>query len=145
MTKTELPLKLFACCFVIFVAAFMPWGSVGFGSLPFFGANVNLSQTINGWNGNVSLLRILIPNWIVVAIAAALAVIGWLRVNGTEVQPKTSFYLALYGALHSGVFVSSMIFGGGVQVGIGSIATLAAFVAILRSRAKADALPTYGD
>lgn len=141
MNKPQLPLKLFACCFVIFVAAFMPWGSVGFGSLPFFGANVDLSQTITGWNGNISLLHIMIPNWIVVAIAAVLAVIGWLRANGTDVQPKVIYRLAFYGALHSGVFVFSMLSGHGVQVGIGSLATLAAFISILRTREKADNTP----
>ena len=127
MGKRDLPLGLFAWCFVIFVASFMPWAT-GPVLFPFFGS---ISAIATGWTGNVNFLGIVIPNWVAVVLAAALAAIGWMRANAVDVDPKTSYWLALGGVVHSAFFLFSVL-GGGGRIGLGSLATLVAFIAILR-------------
>ena len=123
-------MALFAWCFIIFVAAFMPWGKSGFIVLPISGAT--LSQIATGWTGHISVIGILIPNWVVVVIAAAIAFIGWLRANSVEVKPNLSLWLTLYGLIHTIIFLYSAItFRGTPQLGIGSIITVIAFVVIM--------------
>ncbi len=127
MTKRDLPVGLFGWCFVILVAAFMPWATS-----PLFSVFAPVSAVVTGWTGNITLLGIVIPNWLSVALAAALAGIGWFRANSTEIAKKTDFWLALVGTLHSSFFVFSVFTGRGAQLGLGAIATLVAFVAIFR-------------
>ncbi|PQV64653.1 hypothetical protein B1R32_104147 [Abditibacterium utsteinense] len=136
MIKRDLPFGLFAWCFVVFVAAFMPWATnpVVF---PFFGS---ISAIATGWTGNINFLGIVVPNWLSVVLAIALAVIGWLRANSVDTKPKLSFWLALCGAGHSLFFILSAIFGGPAQIGLGSVATFVSFVAILRLLKKSNAV-----
>lgn len=76
------------------------------------------------------------PNWIAVIIAVALAAIGWLRANAVEVKPKLPLWLAWCGAGHAFFFIASVFMRGPAQLGLGSVATLVAFIAILRSLKK---------
>lgn len=128
MIKRDLPFGLFAWCFVVLVAAFMPWATSPV-MFPFFGS---ISGIATGWTGNVNFLGMIVPNWLSVILAVALAVIGWLLANLVETKPKLSFWLALCGAGHALFFIASAIFGGPAQIGLGAIATFVSFVAILR-------------
>lgn len=128
MAKRDLPYGLFGWCFLVFIAAFMPWATTP----TFFSFFAKADFIITGWNGNNSLLGVTIPNWVAVALAATLVTIGWFRAHGAEIDPKVDFRLALCGVLHAGYFVLSVLFGRGAQLGLGSILTLVAFVIIFR-------------
>jgi hypothetical protein len=68
-----------------------------------------------------------------VAFAAALAVLGWLRAHQTEVKPGLDLKLAQLGAGHALIFILwVLIWGRPAILGLGSLATLGAFIAIIR-------------
>ena len=93
--------------------------------------------------GNINFIGIVVPNWLAVVLAISLAVIGWLRANSVETNPKISFWLALCGAVHAFFFLASAIFGGPAQIGLGSVATFVSFVAILRLPKKNNVVLPY--
>jgi hypothetical protein len=139
MMKRDLPYELCAWCLVILVAAFMPWAASAV-SLPFFGSVGSAAAT--GWTGSINFLFILIPNWLGVVLAAGIAAIAWLRIKGVELKPELSYRLALAGTIHAGVFIVWVVFGGWPPaLGLGSIGTLAAFIAIVRLLKKNAELP----
>lgn len=136
--KRDLPLTLFAWCFVIFVAAFLPWGSVGFFPFPLLGSQ-GFSVTVTGWTGGINVLGMLIPSWILVVIAASLAFIGYLRTRSVPLNPSLPHWLMVYGIFHTALFIAYTLLGrGGPNMGIGSLVTLVAFISLFRAHKKAE-------
>jgi hypothetical protein len=93
---------------------------------PFFGS---IGAIATGWTGNINFLGVIVPNWVAVILAIALAVIGWLRSNSVDIKPKLPFWLALCGAGHAFFFIVSVFMAGPAQLGLGSVATLVSFIA----------------
>lgn len=107
----------------------MPWAS---SPVVFpFGGSVSAIST--GWNGSINYLFILVPNWLAVIFAAALAVVGWLRGKGIEFKPGLDMKLAQLGAGHALIFILwVLVWGRPAIFGLGCFATFVAFVAIVR-------------
>jgi hypothetical protein len=124
---------------VIFVSAFMPWGTVRNAQLNLpnvrftgqippneFGPSMNPAMfnggfpgvtfdiTMTGWNGMLTLGGLRIPNWLVVLAAAAVAALEWLAVNRVWTAPiALLFAIAGYAALHAVALGAVLGFGGG--------------------------------
>ena len=84
---------------VIFAASFMPWGeirgtaTVNFPFLPkgaevpdLFGG-MEIVATVTGWNGNMNLGRLKLPNWLVVFAAVSVATLCWLKATSLWAAP----------------------------------------------------------
>jgi hypothetical protein len=149
MKKNALPGFVVAAV-VVFVASFMPWGSMrGSPSSPFTGGmfpggnpfgGLQMTFTINAWSGHATLLGITVPNWVVVA-AAAIAVIAVLgSTRAWNADPLINIALAIYGTLHLGLIV--FILGSKGSLGIGSILTLICFLGLLFLSIKAAREPS---
>jgi len=129
---------------LIFTAAFMPWGEIRatptlnspfgggfpFGDSPFSGMTMTI--TITGWNGNITLGGLTLPNWLVVLAAAGVATLCWLKAATVWDAPRAVlFALAGYGLLHAGFALLVLMSSGKGSAGIGSLLTALAFIAIL--------------
>src|SRR5262245_52734307 len=84
---------------VIFAASFMPWGTIrvrvgrgpatldlpfkpnGTHPLPDEVASVEYGVRVTGWNGNMLLGSLELPNWLVVVAAIGVATLCWLKVT----------------------------------------------------------------
>ena len=140
-----MPVGIIVSAVVVVIASFMPWGSFTstvsspfsggpFGGMSPFGAT-RVSTAVNAWNGNLKLLGVTIPNWTTVIAALAILTIAILKSSsGLDAKPAASLILAGYGILHSGLFILILLTGG--SLGLGSLATLGAFVALLRLSLK---------
>ncbi len=145
----------------IFAAAFMPWGEIratpevqspfGDGG-PFGGGlfgDMQITLTITGWNGNVTLGGLKLPNWLAVLAAACVAAASWLRAMGVWTAPSfVPFTFAGYGLLHAGFALVALMGSDQGSAGLGSLLTALAFVGMLvvlvqqlRSTAHADVAP----
>jgi len=133
------PIGLLVCSAIVLLAAFLPWGSIKntnpWGAFrhiaPLDTGDINITWRISGWKGALTVLRMELPNWLVVVAAfviAALAVLQAARV--CEPRPWISTALAVYGLLHSGATILGLIDTGNT-LGVGVLVTLAAFIAIL--------------
>ena len=131
---------------LIFAAAFMPWGEISAipainsnspfgGSFPFPGnpfPRMNLTITITGWNGSISLGGLSLPNWLVVLASAGVATLCWLKVASVWDAPSALlFALAGYGLLHTGVALFTLMGSGKSSAGVGSFVTALAFIGIV--------------
>ena len=136
---------------LIFAAAFMPWGEIRGTleiALPFgedsplgrelsegmsrmFGAK-EVTVTVTGWNGYITLGRLKLPNWLVVLAAAGVAAFSWLRAQSLwPAPPALLFALAGYGLLHSGDALVTFMTSSKSSAGVGSFLTVLGFVGIL--------------
>jgi hypothetical protein len=128
----------------IFAAAFMPWGQIRgtpdfqmpfgnnfpFGNSPFQG--MHLTVTITGWNGNINLWGLVLPNWLVVLAAASLTTFCWLKAEAVWDTPSgLLFALAGYGLLHAGFALLVLMGSGDGSAGVGVFLTALAFIGIL--------------
>jgi tRNA A-37 threonylcarbamoyl transferase component Bud32 len=139
------PIGVFVCTAVVFISAFMPWGSftgnpgfnmemegpfrdlMGRGN-PFGG--MKMTFEVNGWNGTLTLLGIKMPNWMPFVVSLVIGLLALLRALESLSAPRAiSFVLAGYGVLHAGMFI--IIIGSEGNLGFGCFATLGAFVAIV--------------
>ncbi len=129
---------------LIFAAAFMPWGEVRgtakaqspfgddspFGGNPFGG--IQMTLTITGWNGHVTLGGLKLPNWLVVLAAAGVAALCWLKALSVWYAPAfVAFALAAYGLLHAGFALVILMSSDQGTAGVGSFLTALAFIGIL--------------
>lgn len=124
---------------LIFVAAFLPWGSIrgtpnsplSLGGLsPFQG--MEMTFTITGWNGSTSLGGLSLPNWLVVLAAAGVAVLGWLKATDVWAASSTlSFALAGYGLLHAALTCVVLVGAERSSAGAGAVLTAAAFIGMI--------------
>ncbi|MFH1037760.1 MAG: hypothetical protein V1789_03710 [PVC group bacterium] len=141
MKNSRIPIGEMISSGVVLIASFMPWGS--FKSTvrsPFGGgsqfSNIQITSTINGWNGSLTLLGITIPNWLVVVVALAVTVMAVCRqLKNMNVPPLLSILFSAYGLVHCGVSVS--ILGTKGTLGIGSLLSLAGFVSLIILSIKA--------
>jgi hypothetical protein len=134
---------------VIFAASFMPWGTiwvrVGRGpttlNLPLKGtdhplpdevASVEFWDRVTGWNGNMLLGRLELPNWLVVVAAIAVATLCWLKVTSVwAAPPALLFGLASYGLFHAGYILVWLLTSDKRSAGVGSYLTVIGFAGIL--------------
>lgn len=128
----------------IFAAAFMPWGEIratpevqspfGDGG-PFGGGlfgDMQITLTITGWNGNIAPGGLKLPNWLAVLAAACVAAVSWLRAMEVWTAPSfVPFTFAGYGLLHAGFALVALMGSDQGSVGVGSLLTVVAFVAML--------------
>lgn len=114
MNKTHL-ISLSAACAVVVLASFMPWitfrANFDFGP-DFQGQFESMRQfmeqqmTATGWTGNVTLVGITLPNWIVPIAAGAVAFLAWFRATGTWETPRgVGIALGLLCVIHLAVLV----------------------------------------
>jgi len=134
---------------VIFAASFMPWGTirvrVGGGTatlnlpfehkgidLPDLFARVEVGVTVTGWNGNMLLGRLELPNWLVVVAAIGVATLCWLTVTSVwAAPPALLFGLAGYGLFHAGDILVWLLTSDKRSAGVGSFLTVIGFAGIL--------------
>jgi hypothetical protein len=87
---------------------------------------------LTGWNGHISLRRLKLPNWLAVLAATALAAFCWLRATSVWPAPLgLLFGLAVYGLLHAGYAMVSLMMSSKGSADVGAFLTFAGFVAIL--------------
>ena len=149
------PIGFLICSGIVFIASFMPWGSFAtstgnmfnsafgsnspFGNSGFHGSpfgNTQMSISINGWNGNCTLLGVIIPNWILVVIAISISLFAFLKAKEIwEAHSSVNVLLSVYGIIHVGTVF--LIFLSKGSIGIGSIATIGAFIGFLLLSFKA--------
>ncbi len=129
---------------VIFAASFMPWGQVrGTATLnlpwmpkgadapdPFGG--MEFVATVTGWNGDMNLGRLELPNWLVVFAALSVAVLCWLKATSIwAAPPALLFGLVGYGLFHSADILVWLLSSDKRSAGVGSLLTVIAFVGML--------------
>ncbi len=131
MNKTHL-ISLSAACAVVVLASFMPWitfrATIDFGSA-FQGQMESMRQfmeqqmTASGWNGNVSLMGITLPNWIVPIGAAAVAFLAWFRATGTWETPRgVGIAIAVLCMIHLGILLLVAVMNSdSTRLGFGSL------------------------
>ncbi len=121
------PAGFITCSVLILVASFMPWGTLQ-ASFGFLGWQ---TITVSGWNGHFTLEGIESPNWMAVLCGLALGVFAVLR-NHLIWRAPTALcvILCLYGILHLGFTVGILSTNDNGQLGIGSVLTLGAFLAL---------------
>ena len=131
-----LPLRLSAAALVLFVANFLPWGSVRFESafgsvfsgLPSDAGGMPMVN-LTGWSGSTTVLWVLTPNWTPFAAALLLALWSWFDEGlGTKRWPQ---WLALALLLHALFFGFVILTQGGARLGLGLLVDLATWVAVL--------------
>ena len=134
--KPTPPVGTIAAAVVVLIASFLPWGSfAGSAGGGFFGG-MRVTFTMNAWNGTVGLMDMPVPHWLAVVVAVAIAVIAALKAYDVWVaHPAVNVLLACYGVLHLGLTV--LLLGARGSVGVGSIVTLACFIALLVLAVKA--------
>jgi hypothetical protein len=144
---------------LIFAAAFMPWGEIRgalnapspfgndapFGGNPFQGMQMTL--TVTGWNGHITLGGLEMPNWLVVPVAASVAALCWLKAASIWNAPSAVLFAAAsWGLLQAGITVAILIGSEGGSAGVGSFLTVLAFLGMLvvlvqQARSPKDAGP----
>jgi hypothetical protein len=129
---------------VIFAASFMPWGTIrgtpalNFPFVPrgtelpdFFGG-MEFVVNVTGWNGNMLLGRLELPNWLVVVAAISVATLCWLKVASVWAAPAALLFgLAGYGLFHAGDILVWLLTSDKRSAGVGSFLTVIAFAGIL--------------
>jgi hypothetical protein len=134
---------------VIFAASFMPWGTIRFRvgrgpatlNLPLKGtddplpdevASVEFGVRVTGWNGNMLLGCLELPNWLVVVAAIGVATLCWLKVTSVwAAPPALLFGLAGYGLFHAGDILVWLLTSDKRSAGVGSFLTVIGSAGIL--------------
>ena len=137
---------------VIFAASFMPWGTIrvrvgrgpatlnlpfgtkgtGHPPLPDEVASVEFGVRVTGWNGNMLLGSLELPNWLVVVAAIGVATLCWLKVTSLwAAPPALLFGLAGYGLFHAGDILVWLLTSDKRSAGVGSFLTVIGFAGIL--------------
>jgi hypothetical protein len=134
--QTKCAIGVSVAAVVVLIASFMPWGELrGTPNAPLGGAlfqGMNLSLTMTAWNGNITILGLKIPNWLVVVAASAAALISWLKALSVwQAHIGLSVGLTVYGFLHACWVLVSLGASDDGSIGIGSLLTAAAFVAMV--------------
>ncbi len=155
--KARPPVGILACSGIILIASFLPWGTLAvdlrdvfenatseaFPGLRFPSMPISTAQAkVTAWNSHVSPFGMELPSWLVVLCGIGVGVIAVLGVtNKWQAPAALPIGLSTYGLLHSGYMIVVMANGG--EVGIGSLATVVAFAALLtltiRAASKAKA------
>jgi hypothetical protein len=135
---------------VIFAASFMPWGTIrvrvgrgpatldlpfkldGTHPLPDEVASVEFGVRVTGWNGNMLLGSLELPNWLVVVAAIGVATLCWLNVTSVwAAPPALLFGLAGYGLFYAGDVLVWLLTSDKRCAGVGSFLTVIGFAGIL--------------
>ena len=130
------PLGVMITSGLMLLSCWMPWAI--FSAKPHFSSQVPsefllgmpamgpIEVTINGWNGSLTLLGVTSPNWVTACCAGVIAILSLVGFKGSVHVPGTiPLLLALYGLLHTGVVLVTMI---GQSLGIGIILAFACFL-----------------
>jgi tRNA A-37 threonylcarbamoyl transferase component Bud32 len=123
------PIGTVLVALLAFAASFMPWGSVRIGD-----GNLNLLVRgelvlITGWNSNLTVGDVAIPNWTLAIVALVVAALALLQAATAYDTRHFISILAAYGIVQAGLMCWSLAING--RTGIGAPATLAAFGAIV--------------
>ena len=127
--RSILPLGSLLACGVGLVAAFLPWGS--FRLQAFDGQSVTV--TLNAWNGNLSLLGLTIPNWMVAISLLAIGTAVVLREIAIWEAPRAlCIALSSYGFVHMTLYLVVLgAQGTQASIGAGTFLMLLAAAALL--------------
>ncbi|MCX7419472.1 MAG: hypothetical protein NT013_08030 [Planctomycetia bacterium] len=117
---------------VILIGSFLPWAKVPASALagqgflvPFSFPGLQLSISVNAWNGYINLMGLELPNWLVVLSAAGIAAMRWGKQSGAwDVADSWLMGLAIYNVIVS-IWVFFAAVAGG-SVGIGLVVTIGA-------------------
>ena len=128
---------------VILAASWMPWGTIrvrvgrgpatlnlpfkpdGAHPLPDEVASVEFGVRVTGWNGNMHLGSLELPNWLVVVAAIGVATLCWLKVTSVwAAPPALLFGLAGYGLFHAGDILVWLLTSEKRFAGVGSFFTV---------------------
>ena len=129
-THEKSPIGFVVAAVVVFVASFLTWAKISGPSLggqpfPFPFPGMQLSISVTAWNGNLHLMGIELPNWLVVVSAAGIAAMRWWKQTGAwDVADSWPLGLAIYALIHAGWVLLAAASGG--SVGIGLLLTTAA-------------------
>ncbi len=129
---------LIVACAILALASFLPWAQfkpqmpAGF-DLASMDEFMRSAMTATGWNGNVSLLGITVPNWFVPILA--FAIIGMTLMRGADIWDAPnglSIAAAAYCLAHLTLLIAVVVANGSqVRLGFGVLlAELAAVFAL---------------
>ena len=140
-SMNEHPVGIYLTSVVMIVASFLSWGSFE-GALTFDSPAAEammrdsgftaptMTFELSGWNGYVNLGPIKFPNWLVVVVAVAVALLAFSRAAGIWPAPKALMVvLAAYSIGHVGFLSFMMLLNG--SVGLGALVTLVGGFALL--------------
>ncbi len=111
---------------VILIASFLPWAKIPASALvgqgfpvPFSFPGLQLSLSVNAWNGHINLLGLELPNWLVVFSAAGIAAMRWGKQSRTwDVADSWLMGLAIYNVIVSVWVLLAAAAGGSVGIGL---------------------------
>ena len=143
-SRSTPPIGTTIAAVLVFGAAFMPWGSItavptfdmpGFPGSSFtqgMFASSEMTLTVTGWNGKLTIGALELPNWAVVLAAACVAAFAWARAYSVG-RPSLLVLLgiALYGVLHSIGWMAVALGSGKGSLGIGVLLTTVCFVGMI--------------
>jgi len=131
-TPTSRTIGVTAAAAVVFIASFLPWGTIrGTTPQPFkidsFPA-MELMFSVGGWNSHINVLGLILPNWLVIVVALAVASSCWLKDLGHWQAPRhLPCVLAGFGLFQS-IWMAFVLLGSGRgTIGIGLLTTILAF------------------
>ena len=136
-SPAKLPMGFVFSAIVILIASFLPWAKIpasrlvgeGFAA-PFSFPGLQLSISVNAWNGHINLMGLELPNWLVVFSAAGIAAMRWGKQSGAwDVADSWLMGLAIYNVIVS-VWVFIAAISGG-SIGIGLVLTIGATIWML--------------
>lgn len=136
-SPAKLPMGFVVSAIVILIASFLPWAKIpasrlvgeGF-AVPFSFPGLQLSISVNAWNGHINLMGLELPNWLVVFSAAGIAAMRWGKQSGAwDVADSWLMGLAIYNVIVS-VWVFIAAISGG-SIGIGLVLTFGATIWML--------------
>ncbi len=124
------PIGTVLAALLAFAASFMPWGNMGI-ALSVIGPDelrVSGDTELTGWNSNLTLGRVAIPNWTLGIVALIVAGLAVLQAATTYSTRHFVLALAVLGIAQAGMM--SWLLSTRGQMGIGAPTTLAAFAVI---------------
>jgi hypothetical protein len=120
---------------LIVIAAFVPWGEIrgtpsfSGGFAPMFG---EVRLTMTGWNGNLTVAGVQLPNWLTVVAAVAVVFGVWLTVLGILPIPLAALIVvAAYGLLHTAFLLILLATSNDGSPGLGAALTAVLFAIML--------------
>lgn len=148
-SHSTLPVGTTIAAVLVLAAAFMPWGSITAVptlEMPMFPgstltkgtfSSTEMTWTVTGWNGKLTIGGLELPNWAVVLAAGCVAALAWARAYSAS-RPSVFVLLGIagYGVLHTLGWMAVMLGSGKGALGFGALLTTVCFVGMIVPRAR---------